>query len=128
MKVIAYETSNAFHLKSWFEFYQIEDALLEEIPSIGFIAIENGMIYAMGFLRRIEACSYAMLDGLIANPWLAGKKRYLALDLIFQKLKQTAKELGLKKIIGQTNESAVLKRSIKHGFKKLSHIVLVAET
>lgn len=127
MEILNYCEEHESILKEWVHFYELPECTIDEIPNYGVIAIENGIIYAMGFLRKIEKCSYAMLDGFVANPKTFGKKRSAAIDLMVRELKEIAKDLGITRLIAQTENRAILKRSVRHGFDILSHAVIVAE-
>lgn len=98
--------------------------LIHQLPEFGFIAHENGVHYAAGFLRRIEGSRLAQLDGLIANPLFLNKTRSAALDLIVIALKQKAQGLGLEGILSYTKDRATLKRSVRHGFSVLPHVAI----
>lgn len=97
-------------IKPWFENYGLPSDM--SLPQVGFI-VED---LAVGFLRRIEG-GYGLFDGLMANPYSMGKQRSLALDLVVKRLIDEARHLYITKILALTVESAILRRSLKHGFE-----------
>lgn len=124
MEVIPFNETHLIHLDEWLKGHKLDSSLIYEIPKIGFIAHESDIFYAAGFIRRLEACDSALLDGLIANPKTFGKARYRAIDLVVQALSKKAKELKLKQLLAYSVDKATIKRSVRHGFKKLQHTVI----
>lgn len=125
MEVIPFDPNQHFiFLDEWISGHGLDSKLLYEIPKIGFLAKEGDIYCAAGFIRTIEACKLALLDGLIANPKTFGKMRYRAIDLVVEALHQKAKELKLESLLAYSVDKATLKRSVKHGFVKLPHTVI----
>lgn len=112
-----------FPLKGWLKNYDKTSDLADELPDIGLMVTDEDGKIAAGFLRRVEG-GFFLMDSLIANPESSGKRRYQAIDLLVQGLLAKARELGLKKVLAFTRERAILKRSVKHGFRILDHVVI----
>lgn len=108
-------------LKEWLMFYDLPKTHFDEIPEIGFMAEDEDGFIAAGFIRKIENCSLALIDGLIANPESLGKRRYHAIDQVVEKLIEFSKSAGLKQLIGFSVDAGTIKRSIKHGFRGIVH-------
>ncbi len=112
------------HVRSWLEGHALSERLLQDLPATGFVAFDDGVYYACGFLRKIEASKVALLDGLMANPKTFGKKRYRAIDEVATSLQKRAKEFGIQELLAHSVNSAIMKRSVKHGFQRLPHATL----
>lgn len=112
MIVVPIQKEHVEVIHGWFDFYKIPRT---PIPSVGFIAEEDGLI-AAAFLRKIEG-GFGLFDGLIANPESSGKRRSLALDAVVQRLKEEAARLEITKILAYSSDKAVVRRSLKHGFE-----------
>lgn len=94
--------------------------MAEDLPEIGFIAFDAQEPIAVGFLRKMEG-PYAMIDSFISNPLvLSMMTRVHAIDLITQELIQKAKQLEIRHLMAFCEYTGTLKRSYRHGFKKLS--------
>ena len=78
---------------------------------------------AAGFLRNAEGIG--IIDSLVSNPDVRAEKRSDALDLIFAKLIDIAKEIGIHKLVGSSVDGNTIVRSKKFGFKQSDHILMV---
>ena len=99
---------------------------MEELPSVGLIAIDGDTPIAAGFLRYIEG-NFALLDGLITNPTQLGSTRHAAIDAVVSGLISIAVRLGYTRLMANSVDESTLTRSLKHGFKPLDHKVIVLD-
>lgn len=113
-------------IKSWLADWNMSSELIEQLPEIGFVARDQEGSIAAGFLRRVEG-GLVLLDSLIANPKASGKRRSYALDRVVEALLEKAREFKWMKVLAFTKERAILKRSVKHGFQVLNHVVIGIE-
>lgn len=95
----------------------------EEMPKVGFVAIEEDTLVAYCALRMVEGQS-GMVDGLTTNPECSAKQRHAASDLVIKACINEAKELKLKSLIAYSLYEATVKRSIRNGFVELPHVCL----
>jgi hypothetical protein len=93
-------------------------SMVLDIPSIGFVAKEDGKVIAMGFLRRIEG-NCGMLDSYITDPHETSDYRDQALDLITAYLIETARSLEMDKLFEISAYDSIHTRAIKHGFSSI---------
>lgn len=97
-----------------------------EFPEYGYIAIDKDLPVAIAFLRRVEG-GYAQIDGLCSNPEASPAQRHEALDSVISKVIDTAKELGIHRLVCFTKDQSVCERSKKYNFKPLPHVLIVKE-
>lgn len=112
------------HIEKWLEGHKLNSDRIEDLPECGFIAHEESVGYAAGFLRHFEGCPYVFIEGLIANPQFLGKKRHHAINLVVQQIIKKSRQLGVKKILAYSKDSAALKRSERFGFHRLPHVLI----
>lgn len=115
------------HINSWLKHRGHPIAERDEMPEIGFVAWEGERRVAAVCLHRCEG-NYAWINGLVTNPEISPIKRSNAIDLVVQKLIATAKELKIKGILGFSVDEGTLKRSEKHGFRKMPHTMILLRT
>lgn len=96
----------------------------KEMPKIGFVVYDDKTPVSIGCLRKIEG-GFAFIDGLCTNPKCAPELRNIANDLIATKLMVTAKEMGLRAIVGYTMDPNTLERAKRHGYKVLADTLFV---
>ena len=96
----------------------------DEIPAVGWVAMNNEYIVAIGFLRRMEG-NHALLDGLTTNPEASPEARHLGLTGVVTALIKSAKELKIRQIVAYTLDESVVKRALVHGFSTTQHKTLV---
>jgi len=111
------------YLQRFFEHRELDKALLEDLPEHGYMAYLEDFPIACGFLRRCEG-NFGIIDGFCSDPKMPGSLRHEALDLITSKLIRDAKELKLKGLLAITVDKSIIKRSIRHNFKKSDQVVM----
>lgn len=111
----------------WLSFYNRPLSFMNQIPCMGFIVEDDEGLIAAAFLRKIEGCGAALFDGLIANPQSSGKRRYFAIDLLSREALRGAKDGGFQSVIAFSVDKGTLKRSIKHGFRRLPHDLITLD-
>lgn len=113
------------YVKKWVELRHMDIACAEDLPANGFITFDDAdRPVCAGFLRLMEG-NYATLDSLITNPDAAAVIRNEAVDATVECLMWYAKLVELKKIIATSEDNNTLVRSIRHGFVKLPHSLIV---
>lgn len=89
----------------------------DQVPDIGLIGLYMEAPCCAIFLRRCDK-GLGIIDGLVSTPRATPEVRHLALDLICHRILEIAATLGIKNILAFTEDETVLRRSLKHGFKK----------
>lgn len=97
---------------------QMNTIAYKTLPKIGYIAYQDDMPIAAGFLRRVEPC-YAQIDTLVSNAYCGAILRNEGIRLVVENLLNEAKRLKLKGIIAHTRDKGTLERAEALGF----HIV-----
>lgn len=104
------------HITKWLKYRQMyKSSLISELPEIGYIAYEDELPLAAGFLRRCEG-GFGMIDSLITDPTAPSELRNEALDKITICILQYAKTNNINNIVAFSRDDNTLKRSLKHGF------------
>lgn len=111
------------HLKEWMCGRSMATSPIEEVPRIGFIVWKEGKPIAAAFLRDCEG-GIGIFDSMITDPKSALFTRHLAIEILINKVMIYAKENRVRRLLAFTTDAGILKRSIKHGFKKQSHSVI----
>jgi hypothetical protein len=88
------------------------------LPKIGFIAMEDVMPVAAGFLRMIEG-GFAQFDTLVSNGDLPSEMRHEGLTKLVDRIIQTAKEKQLLGLMCLTRDEGILNRAESLGFHRL---------
>lgn len=129
MKVVEfYNARGIIHYliaRYWLEKHAMSVELANELPEVGYVAYNHTEPVAMGFLRRVEG-DVGMIDSLITNPYSAKVDRNVAMDAIFNQLIETAKEFGLKSLIGYSQDDNTLTRARRYGFSEQPYAVMSA--
>ena len=113
-------------LNKWLEIHEHPQVQIHELPKLGYVAVRNNEMMAIGFLRLCEG-NFAMTDSFTISPFVkAPKIKAQAFDAITHKLTTVAKDLKISHLLAYTVKQGVVKRSIKvHGFQKVDHILLI---
>ena len=98
----------------------------EDLPGHTFVALENGNAIAIAALRLCEG-TICLLDSMATDPMAPRKARHIALDLLVDRIKAKAMELGYKYILATTRESSILDRANTHGFNVLSEFNVIVK-
>lgn len=93
------------------------------LPRFGFVAIEDDVLLAFGFMRYVEG-PYAMIDGLTTNPNVEVDKRRLALSRILDKMIRIGKRYRLRALMGFTGIPVVSDMVEGKGFSDRSELKL----
>lgn len=95
-----------------------QNEILVNVPEIGFIAYSNTEFkyVAAGFLRMVEG-GYAQIDTLVTNPSLDPEVRSKGIDLVVEKLINTAKDMKLEGIYALTLHKNIISRAEAIGFR-----------
>jgi len=110
-------------INRWLEARKVPLARAEDQPELSYVVIDDGVPVAACSLRRCEG-GYGMIDGLVTNPSFSAFKRSDAIDLVVRKVIATAKEHNIKSLLGFSVDVGTLRRSEKHGFRKLPDTVI----
>lgn len=100
--------------------------LENEFPAIGYMAFERGEPIAVAFLRNVEGGLAAHLDGLATNPDAPSDMRSEAIDLVVEKIMDTAKKCHYKAVFAYSVDTGTIMRSKKFGFRVLPHVLIVS--
>ena len=92
---------------------------LDTLPTIGWVAKENKIPVAAGFLRRVEG-GFGQIDTLVTNPDMPPELRNDSIDMVVRNLISDAKSLNFKGIICYSRDSNTLARSKSFGFQLLT--------
>lgn len=95
----------------------------DSLPAIGFAAIKEQKVVAMGFLRMVEG-GIGQIDTLVSNPAFDSHCRNWALEDVISALISKAKDLKLKGILSYTADKSVLMRAEALGFRILPQTVI----
>lgn len=101
-------------LCSWLETRDMDSALIQELPKIGYIVLDGENPIAAGFLRQCEGYN-GILDSFISDPTAPAEDRDKAMDLLLNRLINHSKKVGIKLLIGFTVDSFTLSRAKKFG-------------
>ena len=109
-------------LNEWL--YIRKNNVVTEVPKLGYtVYIENEPV-AIGFLRMVEN-SYAQIDSLCTNPSKLAITRDKAIDMLTEKLLETAQLLDIKAIYCFIEDKNTLMRSKKFGFTSVPQTIVV---
>lgn len=103
----------------------MSDISEDGLPKIGFIVYSNTefQYIAAAFLRIVEG-GYAQVDTIVSNPMLTADVRHEGINLLANKLIETAKELKLKAIYAFTVDKSIIVRAKKAGFSVIDHMII----
>lgn len=110
-------------IDAWLSLREVRLDIPFQAPETGFIAFQDNMALAAGFLRRIEGGT-AMIDGLITNPQASPDDRDHAASCVIDALIKQAVLLKIKGLIANTVDNHTLLRSYRHGFVRLPHVLV----
>lgn len=111
-------------IKSWLKLRQMDLSLADDLPEVGFIAVNgDSPPIAAGFLRLIEGKT-AQIDSLITDPTVEPSLRNQAIDVVVERLLEFARANGVQSLIAFSIDAHTLERAKKHGFKHLPHTVM----
>lgn len=123
MKLDAFDRVNIPVLNEWRIKRSMHSIAKEDFPKIGVMVFDGQEGVAAGFLRNAEGIG--IIDSLVSNPDVRSEKRNDALDLIFARLIDIAKEVGIHMILGASVDGNTIVRSKKFGFKHSDHMLMV---
>lgn len=128
MNIRAYVRSEHHgHLIDWLHIRGMHFELADEVPEIGFLVYQDDTPIAAGFLRRLENSRVALVDSWITNPNEAPSLRNQALQLLYKRLIQSARALGLRGLLAYTTDDHTLTRAQRGGFEKLPQTVIALD-
>lgn len=114
-------------LKEWGGIRDVDKGSLEDLPAIGFISLSDDSIpLACAFLREIEG-KYALLDGLITNPFASSLERHCGITGVINAILLEGHHRGIKKILAYSADKGTLERSKNHGFTHLPHTMIALD-
>jgi hypothetical protein len=99
---------------------------LAEMPKVGYVTIDQGMMVAAVFLRQVEG-GFGQIDSLVSNPHSSPTERHTAIDLAVSALLVKAGDLNITKILFTSDDAGTIMRSQKYGFKKLPLALLAVD-
>lgn len=115
MDIVKFNGTQIEALSAIVKLRSLSESILIDLPQIGYLAYDENVLIAAGFLRKCEG-NYAIFDGLITNPKVKHELRNESLDLIVDALLIEAKILEIHTIIAWTSNESTLKRAMKFGF------------
>lgn len=115
-----FHESDYEEMKSWYNKRNEDCIPIHFLPKVGFI-IPN---ICVGFLYQTDG-KFGLIENFITNPDADKKDRHEALDLLIQKLLDTAKELNYTYIIATTNDESILKRGRRAGAESIGTYDLI---
>lgn len=121
MKLVEYTSEFLPFLREWVDDHSVNPRVLEELPEIGFMVFDEGVPVNCCFLRKMENCQYALVDGLMTNPTVRPEIRNLANDLVAMAIIDKAKKLGLRELHFISVDSNTISRGARLGFEVLPH-------
>lgn len=123
MEINLFTLSDYKEICEWHEGWNMSPPPLEFLSCLGVII--PGI--AAGFLSTTNI-NVGVIDSFISNPKAGKKDRYIALDLIMDKLMYLAKGVGCKAVRFHTRYDTLMFRAKKRGFKEVEkHTMLVKE-
>lgn len=96
----------------------------QEYPEFGMSAIENDVLVAVGFVRRVEG-NHAIIDSFITNAECSSEVRQRALQLLCYKIDNILRSVKLNKLLILTTDLDIVQRAHQNGFKLIPHLILV---
>ena len=126
IKVIPYDDGHIQAIRALHEsqdYPRMQDITVDNLPLVGFIAVQGRVAVAAGFLRQVEG-GFAQLDSLVSNKVFPSKKRHAAISLIVEFLIHEARSLGFKAILATTSDDSVLERALKVGFRVIPQTLI----
>lgn len=97
------------------------------LPGIGFVAEQEGLMVAVGFLYRMGA-GVAMISSLYSNPSVEKLSRQEAVNFVIQTLVGKAKDLKIKRVTVASNIDRIVDRFKDLGFlvgdKNVTHLYM----
>lgn len=98
----------------------MDEKLVDEVPSYGVIATQCGKLVCAGFLRSVEG-NFGMIDGLITDPSSSSAERHEAINLVVSSLIEAAKEFRMSVVMAFTIDDTVMARSGLYKFESMPH-------
>lgn len=99
---------------------------LKHLPEVGFVVWEGEKRIACAFLRRVEG-NFGIYDSMATNPAISGPVRNEALDLLFEKMCNVAKEHSLLALLAHTADKSTIERSLRYGFRQLPGTIIAKD-
>lgn len=102
-------------------------SLEEDLPLIGYIVFteKNGMVLAIGFIRRLEPRHIGMLDMYITHSKAMSYQRNEALDILTSALIGRAKKMKLIRLMATSSVQSIIERSLKYGFEIIPNMMTI---
>lgn len=110
-------------LNSWYAAHGLQELRAGLIPLVGFI-VPN---VAAGFLYRTDAAELALIEGYVTNPAATATNRSLALHAITEELLRSARNSGIRTIVGLCRTRSIKRLALKYGFAGIGHYEMVAK-
>lgn len=114
------------HINLWLEHRKLPSVTSGTIPANGIMIMHDTRPMAAGFLRKVEG-GYLMLDSVISNPQESPAHRDEALNLVFKRAVELARDLDAKFMIGTSVDAHTLERAKKFGFSASPYALMVLE-
>jgi len=111
-------------LCSWLEVRGLDTGLIQDLPKLGYVIINDKNLVAAGFLRQCEG-GHGILDSFITDPTAPAEERDNAMNLLFKSLIEQGKKLGLRQLMGFTVDAFTLSRAKRFGMTATSFTTLV---
>lgn len=126
MKVVKFDRFNMDHMvmaATMLYDRGMNPSLIDDLPTHGLLAIQDGYPVYMGFIRCMEG-PYAMIDSFISNSAFESEVRNRAFGIILKKLLAWAKTEGLVRVIAVTKEPSIVGRAEAYGMLPLNEFTL----
>lgn len=124
MHVKRFSVRHAGHITGWLNYRGIE-VESKELPEIGYIAFKDEDAVAIGFIRRIEGGTAALIDNVVTNPFLPARTRDMGLAMIAQSVILHAAKIKIKHLLVITKDKHSVERAKRLGFIQHKDEVLI---
>ena len=101
-------------LAGWWRGHGWEPLQAEDIPDTGFVANEC----AFGCLYIDIHCRFAMMEWVVTDPSASPRLCVKSLNEVIEKLIETAKEVGIKRVYSVLKHDKLAGLYERHGFQK----------
>lgn len=112
MQVRAATSSDIAAMQRWLARHNHEAVSISDLPT-RFYAVPG---VAVGGLFVEEGRAFAMIDSICTNPLASSKARHAAYSSLISHITHLASSLGVRRLIGFSNDTGTLMRARSYGF------------
>ncbi len=116
-RLFDYNTDNEM-LSAWSDAREIQKVPKAFLSDYGVLGVVNDKPIAAMWLYPVLGVKFCIIENLISNPDSTKEERKEALDSIFEKIHEIAKELGYETIVCMTDNKSVMERVQKYGYQE----------